>query len=247
MPAPELLLQILNAAGPSGHETDPARAWREGCRSFATEVRADHVGSSLARVAGTAGGPTLAIVGHIDEIGVHVSHIDDDGFLRFGEVGGWDQIVLVGQRVRIATRNGTIPGVIGRKPIHLMKGPDREKSPQIKDLHIDIGAKDADQAREMVRVGDVAVIDADPVDDAQRAARRAGPGQPDRLLRGRRGRAAGRRGGWRPRGCDRPGGGPGGDHLRRLAHERLRRRTRTSPSPSTSPSRPISLASSWDR
>ena len=163
MPAPELLLQILNAAGPSGHEADPARAWREGCQSFATEVRGDNVGSSLARVAGTAGGPTLAIVGHIDEIGVHVSHIDDDGFLRFGEVGGWDQIVLVGQRVRIATRNGPVAGVIGRKPIHLMKGPDREKSPQIKDLHIDIGAKDADQAREMVRIGDVAVIDADPV------------------------------------------------------------------------------------
>ncbi|MDQ2895494.1 MAG: M20/M25/M40 family metallo-hydrolase [Actinomycetota bacterium] len=163
MPAPELLLQILNAAGPSGHESDPARAWREGCQSFATEVRADNVGSSLARVAGTAGGPTLAVVGHIDEIGVHISHIDDEGFLRFGEVGGWDQIVLVGQRVRIATRTGSVPGVIGRKPIHLMKGPDREKSPLIKDLHIDIGAKDADQAREMVRIGDVAVIDADPV------------------------------------------------------------------------------------
>ena len=163
MPAPELLHQILTAAGPSGHESDPARAWRDSCATWATEVRADHVGSSLARVAGTAQGPTLAIVGHIDEIGVHVSHIDDDGFLRFGEVGGWDQIVLVGQRVRIATRAGTITGVIGRKPIHLMKGPDREKSPQIKDLHIDIGAKDGDQARELVRIGDVAVIDADPI------------------------------------------------------------------------------------
>ena len=103
------------------------------------------------------------MIGHIDEIGVHVSHIDDDGFLRFGEVGGWDPIVLVGQRVRIATRAGNITGVIGRKPIHLMKGPDREKSPVIKDLHIDIGAKDGDQAREMVRIGDVAVIDSDPV------------------------------------------------------------------------------------
>ena len=164
MPAPELLLNLLKADGPSGHETAPARAWRDGCATFATEVRSDHVGSSLARVAGTGEGPTLAIVGHIDEIGVHITHIDDDGFLRFGEVGGWDQIVLVGQRIRVTTRQGVVPGIIGRKPIHLMKGPDREKSPTIKDLHIDIGAKDGDQARQMVRIGDVGVIDADPME-----------------------------------------------------------------------------------
>ena len=72
--------------------------------TFAAEVARDNVGSSLARVPGTAGGPTLAVVGHIDEIGLHVSHIDDEGYLRFGEVGGWDPVVLVGQRVRLATR-----------------------------------------------------------------------------------------------------------------------------------------------
>ncbi len=163
MPVPELLARLLTAAGPSGHETDPARAWREWCSEFTDQVSGDRVGSSLARVPGTAQGPTLAVIGHIDEIGVHVSHIDDDGFLRFGEVGGWDPVVLVGQRVAITTRAGTIPGVIGRKPIHLMKGPDREKMPEIKDLHIDIGAKDGDHARELVRIGDVGVIDAEPV------------------------------------------------------------------------------------
>ena len=114
-------------------------------------------------VRGTADGPTLAVVGHIDEIGVHVSHIDDEGYLHFGEVGGWDPVILIGQRIRLATRNGPVLGVIGRKPIHLLKGPDREKVPQVKDLHIDIGAKDGDQARELVRIGDVGVIDAEPV------------------------------------------------------------------------------------
>ena len=118
----------------------------------------------MARVPGTAGGPTLAVIGHIDEIGVHVSHIDDEGYLRFGEVGGWDPVVLVGQRVRIATRTGSITGVIGRKPIHLLKGADREKAPAIKDLHIDIGAKDGDEAREHVRIGDAGVIDGAPVE-----------------------------------------------------------------------------------
>jgi putative aminopeptidase FrvX len=162
MPIPELLQALLTASGPSGHEVEAARAWRAGCSGFAAEVRGDQVGSSMARVPGTGDGPTLAVVGHIDEIGVHISHIDDDGYLRFGEVGGWDPVVLVGQRVRLTTRAGALTGVIGRKPIHLLKGPDREKVPQIKDLHIDIGAKDGDQAREMVRIGDVGVIDADP-------------------------------------------------------------------------------------
>jgi putative aminopeptidase FrvX len=160
---PELLQSLLTAPGPSGRETAPARAWREWCGAFAEDVRADHLGSSMARVPGNAGGPTLAIIGHIDEIGVHVSHIDDDGYLRFGEVGGWDPVVLVGQRVRISTRTGPITGVIGRKPIHLLKGADREKAPAIKDLHIDIGAKDGDEARAQVRIGDAGVIDGAPV------------------------------------------------------------------------------------
>jgi endoglucanase len=164
VPTPELLTRLLSAAGPSGHETDPASAWREGCSAFATSVEADHLGSSRALVPGTAGGPTLAIVGHIDEIGVHVSHIDDDGYLRFGQVGGWDPLVLVGQRMRLTTKSGPITGVIARKPIHLLKDDDRKRAPELKDLHIDIGAKDGDDARSMVRIGDVGVIDVQPIE-----------------------------------------------------------------------------------
>jgi endoglucanase len=161
---PELLQSLLTAAGPSGHEREVAQAWRDGARRFTDMVGSDHVGSSFARVQGTAGGRKLAVVGHIDEIGVHVSHIDDDGFLRFGEVGGWDPLVLVGQRVAISTRGGPVTGVIGRKPIHLMKDDDRKQAPKLKDLHIDIGARDGDEARSLVRIGDVAVIDVAPVE-----------------------------------------------------------------------------------
>jgi putative aminopeptidase FrvX len=164
MPAPQLLHDLITAAGPSGHETDPARVWREGCAEFSDEVSVDRVGSSVARVPGRSGGPTLAIVGHIDEIGLHVSHVDDQGYLKFGEVGGWDPLVLVGQRVRLRTRNGTVIGVIGRKPIHLLESEDRKKAPGLKELHIDIGARDTDEAREMVRIGDVAVIDVEPIE-----------------------------------------------------------------------------------
>lgn len=167
---PELLDALLRTPGPSGHETGPARVWREACAAFAQDVRGDKVGSSVARIparppggGGGGGGPTLAVIGHIDEIGVHVTHIDDQGYLRFGEVGGWDPIQLVGQRVRLATRGGDLIGVIGRKPIHLIKSDERDRAPKTKDLHIDVGAADADEARGMVRIGDVGVIDAAPV------------------------------------------------------------------------------------
>src|ERR1700748_2024292 len=159
MATPELLHRLLVAAGPSGRETAPAKAWRDWCGTLFHHVRVDAVGSSMARVPGTAGGPMLAVIGHIDEIGVHVTHIEDDGHLRFGEVGGWDPIVLVGQRVTIAARGGDVTGVIGRKPAHLIKADERDRAPKIKDLHIDIGAKDSDDAKEMVRIGDAGVID----------------------------------------------------------------------------------------
>ncbi len=163
MPTPPLLQSLLTTPGPSGYEGDAAAVWRDAAAGFAA-VTADALGSSIARVRGTGGGPLLAIVGHIDEIGLHVSHVDDDGFLRFGSVGGWDPIILVGQRVTLVTRHGEIPGVIGKKPIHLMKDEDRKRVPELKDLHIDIGAKDGDDARSMVRIGDVAVIAGEPVE-----------------------------------------------------------------------------------
>jgi putative aminopeptidase FrvX len=106
----------------------------------------------------------LLLMGHIDEIGLIVTHIDDDGFLWFGEVGGWDAQVLVGQRVVLDTRRGPVKGVIGKKPIHLLRGEDAKKAAEVRSMHIDVGARDGEQAREMVRVGDVAVIDADPVE-----------------------------------------------------------------------------------
>ena len=163
MPTPPLLQTLLTTPGPSGYEGDAAAVWRDAAAEFA-EVSSDALGSSVARVRGTGDGPLLAIVGHIDEIGVHVTHIDDDGFLRFGSVGGWDPVILVGQRVTLVTRDGEIPGVIGKKPIHLMKDEDRKRVPELKDLHIDIGAKDGGDARSMVRVGDVAVIAGEPVE-----------------------------------------------------------------------------------
>jgi endoglucanase len=165
MPAPELLKQLLTVPAPSGHESAAARVWREACAEFA-EVKGDKVGSSSARVVARepGGGPMLTIVGHIDEIGLHVTHVDDDGYLHFGNIGGWDPLVLVGQRVLLSTRGGPVAGVIGRKPIHLLKDEDRKQAPELKDLVIDIGAKDGDEAKARARIGDFAVIDVNPLE-----------------------------------------------------------------------------------
>ncbi|MGO9489572.1 MAG: M42 family metallopeptidase [Solirubrobacteraceae bacterium] len=164
---PPVLLELLQARGPSGYETAPAGVWRNAAAAFA-QVDIDTVGTALGLLARRKGarGPSrrLLVMGHIDEIGLIVTHIDDDGYLWFAEVGGWDPQILVGQRIVLDTLRGPVKGVVGRKPVHLLRGDDAKKVVAIRELHIDIGARDGEQAREMVRVGDVAVIDAEPVE-----------------------------------------------------------------------------------
>lgn len=160
---PDVLRTLLTTPGPSGYVEDAAAAFAAACEPVATSVLTDDHGSTVARLEG-GDGPSVAVMGHVDEIGLIVTHIDDNGFLWFTQVGGWDPQILVGQRVEVLTRNGRIPGVAGRKPIHLLGDEERKQVPKLKDLHIDIGAKDGDEARELARVGDVAVIAAEPVE-----------------------------------------------------------------------------------
>jgi len=164
--APPVLLELLAARGPSGYERVPAAVWRAAASQFA-RVSTDVIGTPLALVA-PQGGPResasrLVVMGHIDEIGLIVTHIDDDGYLWFRGVGGWDPQILIGQRLVIDARDGPLTGVVGKKPIHLLREEERKKVPELRELHIDIGARNGDEARERVRVGDVAVIDALPV------------------------------------------------------------------------------------
>jgi putative aminopeptidase FrvX len=155
----EFLKKLLSTPGPSGNEGAAAKVWREEAGKFA-EVRGDRMGNSFATL-NAGGSPKVMLSGHIDEIGLMITHIDDQGFLRFTGVGGWDPQVLVGQRVRIRTRDGEVPGVIGKKAIHLMASEERKKVSEIKSLWVDIGAKDGDEAKGMVRIGDVGVLDQD--------------------------------------------------------------------------------------
>ena len=155
----EFLKRLLSTPGPSGNEGAAAKVWREEAGGFA-EVRGDRMGNSFATV-NPGGSPRVMLSGHIDEIGLMVTHIDEKGLLRFTGVGGWDPQVLVGQRVRIHASNGEVVGVIGKKAIHVMEPEERKKVSEIKSLWIDVGAKDADEAKGMVRIGDVGVVDQD--------------------------------------------------------------------------------------
>ena len=162
MAAPNLLTALLNAPGPSGHEEEPARIWREAASQFA-EVTSDTLGSSFARVRAAEGAPTLALVGHIDEIGIMVTNIEESGLLSFSTVGGISPEMLMGQRFELLTRDGRIPATISRKRIQPEQIRDRPR-PELTDLHMDIGAKDREEAESLVRVGDPGVWVGAPVE-----------------------------------------------------------------------------------
>jgi endoglucanase len=152
------LKRLLDAPGPSGFETLAGRSWRSEAQTFADKVRVDVAGNCIAEV-NPGGSPTILVDGHIDEIGVIVQYIDDDGFLYISPIGGWDAQVLVGQRIRFLSATGDVIGVVGRKAPHLMKETDRETAVKFVDLWVDIGAKNRAEAEARIAIGDPGVID----------------------------------------------------------------------------------------
>jgi endoglucanase len=156
------LKRLLDTPGPSGFETGPARVWRAEAEGFADQVTTDVKGNSLAAINPDAA-PRIMFAGHIDEIGLMIVHVDDEGFLYFGTIGGWDSQVLVGQRVKVIAKAGIVDGVIGKKAIHLIHTEDRDKVSKVTDLWIDIGARNKKDALKRIRVGDPAVLAGDTV------------------------------------------------------------------------------------
>jgi putative aminopeptidase FrvX len=151
------LKRLLDTPGPSSFEAAPARVWRAEAEKFADAVEADVAGNSFARLQ-NGGPPRVMFAGHIDEIGVMVTHVDDEGYLSFDTIGGWDHQVFVGQRVILLGRKGQVSGVVGKKAIHLMEREEREKVSKVEDLWIDIGAATRDEAEARIRIGDPGVL-----------------------------------------------------------------------------------------
>lgn len=151
------LKSLLDTPGPSSFEAGPARVWRAEAEKFADSVQADVSGNSFATI-NPEGKPGLMFAGHIDEIGVMVTHVDDEGYLSFDTIGGWDHQVFVGQRVILLGRRGQVMGVVGKRAIHLMEREDREKVSKVEDLWIDVGAISRAEAESRVRIGDPGVL-----------------------------------------------------------------------------------------
>lgn len=152
----DFLKDLLNTISPSGYEEEAAQIWTQWTKSFADKIEKDNHGNIIAGI-NPDGSPRVMLAGHIDEIGFMVTYIDDQGFLSFTPIGGHDIQIVQGMRVDIKTVQGRIRGLIGKKPIHLLDADDRKKVPKYEDLWIDIGAKDGEEARSLVKIGDPVV------------------------------------------------------------------------------------------
>jgi endoglucanase len=154
VPIPDLLHRLLRAPGPSGSEEAAAAIVREAAREVGAAVESDALGTTVATVG--SGGLLLALVAHVDQIGMGVSGIRDDGLLDLYRLAAWDARVAVAQRVRVLASGGEVAGVVG-----VRSSVDK---PEFADLYLDIGAGSAEEARALVDLGDPIVFDAPPVE-----------------------------------------------------------------------------------
>jgi endoglucanase len=146
------LHNLLNQCGPSGFEEGSQACWSERTAKYADRVERDVHGNAIAVLNPTAKRKVM-ITGHCDEIGFIITYISDEGFLHIASIGGIDTGVLPGTQVKVLTKRGHIDGIIGKKPIHLLEPDDRKKTTKIKELWVDIGAKDRKDAQKVVETG----------------------------------------------------------------------------------------------
>jgi endoglucanase len=153
------LENLLSAPSPSGYEQPVQRLFREYITPYC-QVSSDVLGNVYGFIPGQGKDrPKVMLVGHCDEIGLQVKYIDDKGFIYFAAIGGVDAHLTPGKVVVIHTVGGSLPGVIGKRPIHLMDAKDRETVVKLEAQYIDIGAKDKKEAQKLVRVGDCVTFD----------------------------------------------------------------------------------------
>jgi len=139
-----LLEKLSNAHGISGYEGSVREIIKKEIESYVDEVKIDTLGNLIAIKKGKS--PSVMLAAHMDEIGLMVKYVDDEGFIRFAKVGGWFDQTLVNQRVLLHTKKGLVAGVIGSKPVHVMEEEEKKKTIETKDMFIDVGASSRDDA-----------------------------------------------------------------------------------------------------
>lgn len=148
-----LLASICETPGTSGFEQPIRELILKTIRDLADEVTVDPLGNVVALITGKDTTKKVMVPAHMDEIGFIVTHIDNEGFVRFHTLGGFDPKTLTAQRVIIHTKTGQLIGVMGSKPIHMMAPEERNKAPQMHDYFIDLGM-DKEDVIKQVAIGD---------------------------------------------------------------------------------------------
>jgi len=152
----DLLVALTEARGVPGYEDRVRALVREELEPHVDRIRSDAMGNLVGSVG--SGEYDVVVAAHMDEIGFMVRHVDDDGFLELDALGGWDPRILRAQRVTVHTDDGDVPGLIGSVPPHTLSDEEREKQPDVDDIHVDLGL-DAEAVSERVSVGDLVTID----------------------------------------------------------------------------------------
>ena len=154
----ECFEELMSVPTPSGFEQPGQKIVREYLSQYCDDVSGD-VHGNLIGVRNPGGKPKIMLAGHVDEIGFMVEYITDEGYIRFAAIGGVDAALAPGQRVAVHAEKGPVPGVVGKKPVHLADREAKEKKTRLRDLWIDIGAKDKKQAEKFIAVGDPITFD----------------------------------------------------------------------------------------
>lgn len=152
------LTKLVTTPRATGYELSAQRVIQNYLKKKVDKIYGDRVGNLYA-VINPDNHFKIMLAGHIDQIGFQISHIDKKGYVWFLPLGGFDVATLPGKRVKVTGKKGVIPGVIGRKAIHLMKPEERKKMPELEKLFIDIGCATKEEAEKKVDVGDFAVFD----------------------------------------------------------------------------------------
>src|SRR6266568_6029876 len=149
------LRRMIAAPSPSGFEQQVQQVIREEVRNYSDDVRTDVHGNVIASLNASAQ-PRVMITAHCDELGFLIRYIDEQGFLYFAPIGGFDPSTLPGERVHVHTSTGTLLGVIGSKAVHLKDSEERSQAPKLKNMWIDIGVSSREEAQQLVPLGSVA-------------------------------------------------------------------------------------------
>ena len=150
----DLVKELSTTPGISGFETNIENIIRRELKGSVDKIETDDMGNVICTKKGKKSAPTVMLASHMDEIGLMVKFIDDDGFIRFATIGGINDQMLMNQTVTIHSDDGEHLGVIGSKPPHVTKPSERNKVVKYDDMFIDIGAKDKKEALKMVSIGD---------------------------------------------------------------------------------------------